>query len=188
MLRQPKIEVVDEAHLNEVLATKAPDKRFARLDLLTIQYTKLINYFRQDVSPQWGGVDHEHESENIEAGFRQFLQDCDAYGADTLPRWLHKKLPSLPWSAENFRLSFTTNPELGYPIEPYLTLNGAILTVHQASRILCIDADALIGLKCSLLLDLKVVDHAIRKMLSPRPQWPRIRLRRGGKGRSYRLA
>lgn len=188
MFRQPKIEVVDEAHLNEVLALKAPDKRYSRSDLLTIQYAKLINYFTHDVSPEWGGVGYEHEPENFESGVRRFLEDCDADGDATLPHWLHKKLPTLPWGSENFRLSYTANAELGYPIEPYLTLNGAILTIHQASRILCIDSDTLFKLKCSLLQDHLIVDHAIRKMLNPRSQWQRIRLKRGGKGRSYRLA
>ncbi len=185
-----KIVVVDKAHLEDVLAKKAPEFKFTRSELLTIQYTKLINYFASDLSEHWGGGSDEPESKNLEAQLQRFLDECDAFAdaGTSYPHWLHKKLPSLPWGPDNFRLSFAPCAELGYPIEPYLTLNGAILTVAQASRILCIDANRLLKLKCSLLLDGLVVDHAIRQMLNPRHTWPRIRLKRGGRGRSYRLA
>ena len=181
------LQIVDAAYLAEVKALREPHRKMSRIELLTIQYTKCINYFRHDVSPLWGGEGHERESKNIESCFQRFLEDCDASNADSLPPWINKKLQAVPWGPENVELSFTACRELGYPVEPYLTLNGGILTMLHASRLLCIDAGELIKLKCALLFDGLVVDHAIKRMLRPRSEWPRIQLKRGGKGRSYRL-
>jgi hypothetical protein len=183
-------ELVEQGVLHDPIA------RLSRKDLLTIQFAKIINYFRNDTALEWGGdVGSEvssHESDQtlearIERGYQRFLEDVDAFGDPSLPKWLCKKLDALPWGTDNFRLRARPTLELGYPFEPYLTCNGAILTCNQASRILSIKQMDLVRLKCSVLLDSKVVDLAIKQMLEPRPLWPRIRLKPGGKGRTYRF-
>lgn len=184
------VELAEQGVLHDPVA------RLPRKDLLTIQFAKIINYFRSDAAAEWGGdVGMEvggHESDQSlearsERGYQRFLEDVDAFGDDALPKWLCKKLDALPWGPDNFRLRARPTLELGYPFEPYLTCNGAILTCNQASRILSIKQLDLVRLKCSVLLDSLVVDLAIKKMLEPRPLWPRIRLKPGGKGRSYRF-
>lgn len=165
-----------------------PVARFGRKDLLALQYSKLVNYFRTDLSPEWGGGSNEPDIQYIESCFQRFLEDTGAYTDPDLPCWLGKKLDSLPWGPDNFRLSQRADASLGYPYEAYLTVNGGILTLNQASRILSIDRMELVRVKCSLLIDSRVIAHAVREMLKPRPLWPRIHLKRGGKGRSYRFA
>ena len=186
----------NKAHLLKQGVLHDPVANLPRKDLLTIQFAKIINYFRNDAVSEWGGeVGQEvgsHESDEslaaaAERGFQRFLEDVDAFGDPALPAWLCKKLDALPWGPDNFRLRTQPGQELGYPFEPYLTCNGAILTCNQASRILSIKHMDLVRLKCAVLLDSAVVDLAIRKMLEPRPLWPRIRLKPGGKGRSYRF-
>ena len=160
-----------------------------RKDILTIQFAKCINYFKFDTAPEWGGCENEshQDAAAVEAGYQRFLEDVDAFGDGAHPKWLRKKLAGVPWGPDNFCLHSRPVPELGYPYEPYLTVNGAILTVNQASRILSIRMMELVQLKCALLIDDLVVQHAIRQMLNPRPSWPRIQLKPGGKGRSYRF-
>jgi hypothetical protein len=164
-----------------------PVAQLSRKELLVIQFTKLINYFRDQLAPEWGGGSDEHDVQSAETGLQQYLEDTDAYGASDLPCWLRKKRDTLPWGPDNFTLTERADADLGYPFEAYLTVGSAILTINQASRILSIDRMELLRVKCSLLIDRRVISHAIKEMLKPRPLWPRIRLKRGGKGRSYRF-
>lgn len=164
-----------------------PIAHLPRNELLTIQFAKFINYFQFDTATEWGGQNHESDPDTIEHGYQRFLEDVDAFGDSARPKWLRKNRADVCWGPDNYRLSVEPCPELGYPFEPYLTVNGAILTVNQASRILSIRQMDLVRLKCSLILDSRVVEHAIRKMMEPRAQWPRIQLKTGGKGRAYRF-
>jgi len=176
-----------EVQLLEQDVLHDPIANLPRKQLLTIQFCKCINYASFDTSPDWGGQSHGSDQTAIERGYQRFLEDVDGFGAESAPRWLHKKLAALPWGPDNFYLRSRPDPELGYPFEPYLTVGGAILTINQASRILSIERMELVEVKCAVLLDQAVIDTAIRRMLEPRPLWPRIRLKRGGKGRSYRF-
>lgn len=178
----------DQAELVERGVLHDPIAHFPRQDLLTIQFAKCINYWREDTAPEWGGMRHESDQTSAQLGHQRFLEDVEGYGADSLPKWLRKKHARLPWGSDNFRLSSEPAVELGYPYEPYLTHHGAILTAHQASRILSIPYLELVRLKLSLLIDRLVIDEAIRRMLKPRADWPRIVLKPGGRGRAFRLA
>ena len=186
----PPFVKITQDDLAIIHAAHDPVATFSREKLLTIQFTKLINYFQYDVMPEWAGGSHEneHDVQFAQAGLQRFLDATDAAGNPQGPCWLHKKRASDPWGPDNFRLERRACTQLGYPLEPYIAVNGAILTIGQASRILSLDRMRLIELKCALLIDIEVVRFAIKEMLKPRPLWPRIRLKRGGKGRSYRFA
>lgn len=172
--------VLDEDVIHDPVAS------LSRKELLTIQFSKCINYFSLDTSEEWGGQSDGHQSK-IERGFQRFLEDVDAFGDPAGYRWIDKKLPSLPWGPGNFRLCSCPTEDLGYPYEPYLTVNGAILTINQASRILSVERKFLVEMKCAVLLDARVIELAVKEMLKPRPLWPRIRLKPGGKGRTFRF-
>lgn len=188
MRQRNALTIVSAEDMRRIQSLHDPVTTLSRREILTIQYVKLVNYFRDDVSQEWGGGSNEQDIAKIEFGLQRFLEDVDAYSDANLPRWLCKKFNALPWGSENFELCSRANFDLGYPYEAYLTINDSILTIQQASRILSIDSMELIRVKCSLLIDRKVVAYAIKEMLKPRPLWPRIRLKRGGKGRSYRFA
>lgn len=164
-----------------------PVAKLERKEVLTIQLAKLLNYWRDDIDPTWGGGKDERDFRCAEKGVLRFLKDTDACGDPNLPLWLRKKSDDQPWGPDNFKLSGSADPNLGYPYEAYLTVNGGILTMAQASRLLCIDMMTLVRVKCTLLIDERVVAYAVTEMLRPRPLWPRIRLKPGGKGRSYRF-
>lgn len=180
-LTAAEAELADQGVLHDPIA------HLPRRDLLTIQFAKCINYWRNDTAPEWGGKRHEDEPANAELGYQRFCEDVEAFGPESAPKWIRKKLPGLSWGPDNFCLRSEPDPELGYPFEPYLTINGSILTLNQASRILSIRTLDLLRLKLSLLVDELVIDHAIFEMLKARPLWPRIKLKPGGKGRSYRF-
>lgn len=185
-MRKPIVRITAE-ELRVAQSLHDPVAKLSKRELLTIQFAKLINYFRDDLEPEWGGGSHEDDHASAERGLQRFLEDTAAYAESDGAYWLHKKLEALCWGPDNFRLSTRADPNLGYPYEPYLTVNGAILTLNQASRILSVDRMQLVSVKCSLLTDSRVVRFAIKEMLKPRPLWPRVRLKRGGKGRSYRF-
>lgn len=189
-LSPQEAELADQDLLHDPVAS------FPRSDLLTIQFCKVINYFRTDASYEWGGTvglevlsdaQDQCSRARAEQGYQRFLEDVDAFGGEELPKWLHKKLDSLPWGPDNFRLRTSPSPSLGYPYEPYLSCHGGILTCYQASRILSIEWLELVQLKMSVLLDEAVIDMAAVRMLNPRAEWPRIRLQSGGRGRTYRF-
>lgn len=180
-LSAAQAELVDQGVLHDPIA------HLPRKDLLTIQFCKCINYWQLDTAPEWGGKRHESDQASIEIGYQRFLEDVEAYGAESAPKWIRKKLQGLPWGPDNFCLHPEPAVEFGYPFEPYLTVNGAILSVNQASRILSIKHMELVRLKLAVLLDDHVVDEAISRMLKARPLWPRIQLKPGGRGRSYRF-
>ena len=164
----------------------------SRYDLLTIQFTKIINYFRADAASEWGGAagrgeGHENDQAAAEHGYQRFLADVDGYGDEALPRWLHKKLDAVCWGPDNFYLSPDPEPALGRPHEPYLGLNGCLLTIQQASRILSMKPEDLARLKLASLLDSEVIDVAIKRMLLPRHEWPRLRLTPLGAGRTLQV-
>ncbi len=194
-MSQSKFRTLDKrtAALIEEGVIHDPIAHISRAELLTVQYTKVINYFPNDAVAEWGGeigrevLSHEDDQAHAERGYQRFVEDVDAHGDQAHPKWLCKKLDALPWGPDNFFLRTRPTLARGYPYEPYLTCNGAILTCNQASRILSIPLMDLVRLKCSVLLDSEVVKLAIRQMLEPRPLWPRIRLKPGGKGRSYRF-
>jgi len=175
-----------QAELVERGVLHDPVAHFPRKDLLTIQFAKCINYWREDTAPEWGGR-HESNQNAVQRGYERFLEDAQGHD-DSQPKWLRRLRTSVPWGPDNFCLSAEPAAELGYPYEPYLTHHGAILSCHQASRILSIPYIDLVRLKLQLLIDRLVIDEAIRRMLKPRPEWPRIALKPGGKGRAFRLA
>lgn len=160
---------------------------FPRGQLLLLQFTKLLNYWSDDLSADWGG--HFYTNPSLSAltrSMNQFLEDVRAYDSDIKEAWLHKKHEQLPWGPVNFKLRSEPDPSLGAPYEPYMSAYGGILTINQASRLLNVDARELVTLKLRLLLDERVISEAIKRMLKPRPTWPRITARVGTAGKIAR--
>lgn len=161
---------------------------FTRPQLLTLQYAKLINYFSDDLDPEWGGDFYlAANTPTIESGMRRYLENVGAFDSDVAAKWIHKRHEEMPWGPDNFKLRDEPAPELGAPYEAYLAINGAILTMNQASRILCVDAAVLVSVKLRLIFDEKVVAEAITRMLRPRPDWPRIEAKQGRRGQTMRF-
>ncbi len=160
---------------------------FPRGKLLILQFTKLLNYWSDDLAADWGG--HFYTNPSLSAltkSLNQFLEDVRAYDSDIKETWLHKKYEQLPWGPGNFKLRPEPSLSLGAPYEPYLSAYGGILTVNQASRLLNVDARELVALKLRLLLDERVIAEAVKRMLKPRPEWPRVVARQGTAGKVAR--
>lgn len=160
---------------------------FSRSQLLILQYAKLLNYFSDDLEPDWGGDFFlSPDAQRVDKCLDRFLTDTLAFDSDVKERWIHKKFEELPWGPGNFRLRSDSCTLLGAPYEAYLSINGALLTMAQASRLLCIDAAALVKVKLKLLYDERVISEAVRQLLRPRPLWPKIEMREGNGGRIIR--
>ncbi len=160
---------------------------FTRSQLLVLQYAKLLNYFSDDLDPDWGGDFYLNpDAKRIDRCLDTFLADTLAFDSDVKEQWVHKKFEALPWGPQNFKLRSESCTLLGAPYEAYLSLNGALLTTSQASRLLCMDAATLVKVKLKLLYDERVVAEAVRQLLRPRPDWPKIELREGRGGRIIR--
>ena len=182
-----------------VLSTEeiAPEKIFGhnlamtfnRRQMFLFQYVKLLNFFSDELVPEWGGSYIPTEQPELApVAAEKFVEHAMSFEEKDGNVWIAKRHETQPWSEVNLKLCDTPNKELGAPYEAYLTYDGAMLTINQASRILCIDAGTLVSLKLKLLYDELVVLEALKRMLRPRPEWPRIVAKQGGKGRSFRFA
>ena len=162
---------------------------FNRRQLFLFQYVKLLNYFGDDLVPEWGGsYIPSEQSERAPVAAEKFVEHAMSFPDLDGNVWITKRHETQPWSEVNLKLTHAPCQDLGAPYEAYLTYDGAMLTINQASRILCVDSGILVGLKLKLLYDEIVVLEAIKRMLRPRPQWPKIAAKQGGKGRSFRFA
>lgn len=160
---------------------------FGRTQLLTLQYTKLLNYHGDDLVPEWGGDFYRPlDAPAPREGLARFLEDMGAYDDDGR-KWIAKRFTTQPWGPNNTRLRDEPERSLGAPYEAYLALNGNLLVVNQAARLLCVDPGLLIQLKLQLLYDEVVVLECIKRMLRPRSMWPKIRAVKGGAARTPRI-
>ncbi len=145
--------------------SKAPPLTLEQL--LTIQFAKCINYFRNDLVAEWGGQENGDErsiEEAVHYGYRRFCKDLQRRGRSgfgSVPVWLHKVSESQPWGPHNFCLRSEPRAEFGHPCEAYLSYNGGLLTLQQAAGILSVDAIDLLRIKCRVLLDEQVIDEVI---------------------------
>lgn len=161
---------------------------YNRSQLLTLQYTKLLNYHGDDLVPEWGGDFYRHlGAPEPRQGLDKFLADTNAFDTESSRVWVSKRFATQPWGPDNFRMRNEPDPALGLPYEAYLTLNGSLLAINQAARLLCVDPGLLVHLKSKLLYDELVVLECVKRMLRPRAMWPKIRAAKGGGGRSPRF-
>lgn len=139
----------------------------SREELLTLQFTKLLNYFPTQLDVDWGGGFFlQGDYRMPQQGLASFLEKMQA-GSKNLPLWIERKYPTLPWSAANTRLTDNPPPYMGDPYEAYLTCNGGIMTLKQASRFLRLDSKMLLVVKLRLLIDEAVIADSISRSLKP---------------------
>lgn len=148
-----------------------PRLELDREQLLTLQFTKLVNYFGDELAPEWGGdyLDHGNEA-RIRLAHRVFLRDIHTLKKPECS-WIHRIRQTHPWCLKNVVLRDVPAQELGSPVDPYLASGGSFLSTNEACQLLCLLPEQLITLKLQLLLDKLVLDEAIRRMVSPRPEW-----------------
>ena len=160
---------------------------YNRRQMLVFQFVKLLNYFSDDLVPEWGGS-YIATADVVIApvALDVFLQWSES-DPDS-PWWIDKRFDNQPWGPKNCQFVISPPKLLGAPYEAYLSLDGSMTTINQAARMLCVDAGVLVGLKLKLLYDELVVLEAIKRLLLPRPTWPRIAARQGGRGRTFRFA
>jgi hypothetical protein len=158
---------------------------FERQKLLLLQFTKLVNYFRDQLVNEWGGRYIEEATTPAPEALVAFNQWAEAQEEKI---WLERRFPELAWGPNNCKLSDVPSEELGAPYEAYLSCGDGLVTINQASRLLCIDPAQLVELKLKLIYDDLVVLKAVEGMLRPRDLWPKIKVKQGGRGRSIRPA
>lgn len=141
-----------------------------RGQVLTLQFSKLLNYFPDQLDPEWGGGLGPLDRERLLRCRSSFEKAVLLTGG---PCWLRRVSPHGKWGPDNWKLSDTPAKEFGSPFEPYLTANGAVLCINQAKRILGVDSLWLISLKLRLLLDELVILECVKKLLRPPPMWAR---------------
>lgn len=146
-----------------------------QLFLLRLQFTKLANYYGDQLAEVWGGDYYRHGSlKRVRLGSIAFLEMM-AKNVTSRKVWIKRRDKEVSWHPYNFKLDVRPSAELGSPYEMYIGIFDQMLKVKDAARILCIDEDELVKLKLYLLLDKLVVDEAIRRMLRPRPEWPKFK-------------
>ena len=159
---------------------------YNREQIMHFQFVKLLNYFADDLVPEWGGSYISTEITIAPVALKRFMEYT---GSDPEEHWwIDKRHDNLPWGPTNVKFVQTPPKEMGAPYEAYLSIDGAMTTINQASRILCVDPAIIVGLKLNLLYDELVVLECIKRMLRPRSQWNKIAARQGGKGRTFRFA
>lgn len=158
---------------------------FDRSQLLRLQFTKLVNYFREQLVNEWGGHYVEEQSTPAPEALARFESwVTDQAGSFC---WIDREFRELPWGPENCKLVNEPCEELGAPYEAYLSCGEGFITINQASRLLCVDSAELVELKLKLVYDELVVLKALEGMLRPRDTWPKIEVKQGGQGRSVRF-
>jgi hypothetical protein len=157
---------------------------FDRWQLLLLQFTKLVNYFSDQLVNEWGGHFVEEASTPAPEAVFRFRQWIEAQASEA--SWIERHFRELPWGPTNCKLSNEPSDELGAPYEAYLSCGEGFVTINQASRLLCIDSAKLVELKLQLVYDDLVVLKAVEGMLRPREEWPKIEVKQGGQGRSIR--
>lgn len=141
---------------------------FTRAQVLLLQFSKLLNFFPDQMEAEWGGgLGPLTESRYMQAKYLFETQVVMQQG----PCWLHRKDGTKPWGPGNFVLKDVPNIEFGSPFEPYMAVNGSLVTINQAKRFLAVDSLWLIRVKLHLLLDELVILEAVKQLLSPPPLW-----------------
>lgn len=158
---------------------------FEREQILVLQFTKLVNYFQDQLVNEWGGHFLEEESTPAPEAMFRFLQFAGSQGNQM---WIARPYRELPWGPSNCQLVNEPSQELGAPYEAYLYCGDGFVTINQASRLLCVESAKLVDLKLKLIYDEFVILKAVEGMIQPRETWPKIEARQGGGGRSIRTA
>lgn len=132
-----------------------------RSDLIRLQYAKLVNYFPDLIAPEWGGNflptgDYQY----ILTGYERFCQDINA-SDNSKPMWIRRLDELAAWGPDNVALSAEPDPSLGQPYEAYLAINGSIMRLQYAQKVLLVDMEFLFDLKLKLMVDSAVIAAAI---------------------------
>lgn len=137
-------------------------------EIFVLQYTKLANYFGDQLCEEWGGdyLIHRDEARIVE-GCKQFVD----WAITKWDRWVRRRVVSRKWSPDNCEVSCPPAWSLGRYSEMYLGCGGEVIRMTTASRILCVPVETLVRWKLELLLDHLVVHRALEMMLGPRPEW-----------------
>lgn len=149
------------------------DKYVNTIDkVIRLQFTKLVNYYGDQLCEEWGGDFLNHfELGKIQEGFENFRdwfytsQDAPAF------IWINRCYKNKPWGPTTCLLSGQHDPELWDKYEPYLGCGERVLAIKDASIVLCVPRAELLALKLNLLLDHLVIGEALQRMLHPKTQW-----------------
>lgn len=140
-----------------------------RGQVLMIQFSKLLNFFPDRTLPEWGGGLEELEHTAFTKARLSF--ESSVMATSGIDCWLYRLDAFKPWGPDNWQLKDRPNPEFGSPFEPYLTVNGGVVTINQARRLLGVDSLWLFKLKLHMLLDDLVILECVKKLLRPPPLW-----------------
>jgi hypothetical protein len=159
---------------------------YDREGVLRLQFTKLLNYFLADLEEEWGGHFAVPEPESLtleraQQAWATFIASAPAEG-----KWMHKRMPTLPWGPDNYVLRDEYDVALGMPYEHYIAAGAGILTLNVAQQFLCVRAHQLAAMKQRLLLDTLVIEECVRRQCRPKPTWPRVKATRGLRGNNDR--
>lgn len=140
---------------------------FTREQMLRLQYSKLINYFGDQLAREWGGPFFATGNfAEVLNGWEQFAA-FTAATTPTLPLWIKRKDDNHPWEPANTVLTREPDPALGQRFEAYMSINGTILRVRDAARFMLVDIKTLLDLKLKLLVDNAVMAALILTVLEP---------------------
>lgn len=142
-----------------------------RGQVLLIQFSKLLNFFADQLEPEWGGGLDVLSKERFASA--RYLYETTVMSRHTRECWVHRLDGHKPWGPDNWTLKDVPNIELGAPFEPYFSCNGGILGLNQASRVLGVDNKELFHLKLQHLLDELVIRECIKNLLKPPALWAR---------------
>lgn len=145
------------------------DISLTRGQVLMIQFSKLLNIFPDRTLPSWGGGVEELEPADFTRA--RVLFESEVMATPGTDCWLYRMDAFSPWGPRNWQLKDAPNPEFGSPFEPYLTINGGLVTINQARRLLGVDSLWLFKLKLHMLLDDLVILECVKKLLRPPPLW-----------------
>ena len=143
--------------------------KLTRKQVLLVQFSKLLNYFPDQLDEAWGGGLDVLGIERFASARYQYEAEVLVEGSDRC--WIHRKNEKERWGPNNWVLKDEPNRELGSPFEPYFSCNGGLLSLNQASRILAVDSRYLYQLKLQHLLDEIIIRECLKNLLSPPPLW-----------------
>ncbi len=141
-----------------------PDWEWARQittrgDFFRLQYAKLINYFPDQLAPEWGGAFFATgDYRQVLLGVKAFEAYCSQFSDHV---WVSRPPGEHFWRPETIVLSDVPDPSLGHAFEPYLALSGVVLGVRQAAQYLQASVAQVYRWKLDLLVDAAVVAAAI---------------------------
>lgn len=147
---------------------------FSADEFFVLQYTKLVNYFGDQLCLEWGGDFCRHRKKlQLDEGLRTFMHAMQLKRDVPGAIWIHRVSTDQPWEEYNVVLKHSPSPELGVPEEAYFSMGGGLIRAEQACRLLCLKPRTFIELKLRLIADTLVADEAIRLLLKPKALWDR---------------